>query len=831
MRVTLTLFVFFNAFYLLGNFEVEKGNKPLWVHSIQEVESESTLQDGGYHYLLTDYQVHIPKQEVYRHIVVKLLNSDGVQYLSDVSMDYDPTYQRLVVHAIQIKRANEVIDKLKNAKIQTIQREGNLDRNMYDGAVTAMINLPDVRENDILEYAYTIINFNPVNEGNFSDQIYQEYYTPINRLYSRVVTNSDYPIRYQLKNGASTPKKVVRGLIKEYVWDQEIVLAKITDNNTPEWFDAKKHVLISTFSNWADVVNWVVPLYTSEDINIEDFDTRLIGVVGKEKRVSGIINWVQDDVRYLGFESGIGAYKPNSSPKVAHQRYGDCKDKSLLLVSLLRIEGIEAYPLLVNSYMKNKIGGLLPSNQVFNHCVVQYTLEDENYYVDPTYSNQGGDFETKQFPNYGMGLLIKDGVNQLLKIPPKGKGKVKIKEIFTVEESGNGNAKLFVRTSYYGNRADAIRDFFESNTQAIIKKEYLNFYSTIYPEISSTQDVKILDNSRTTLNEVFIEEYYEIENFWKKEETEGGSYGEFEPLVLNSLMNYPTTVKRTMPYGLGTPYFFSQVTEVVLPEEWQIAPDFTEIKGDGFVYRNKIEIKGNRLFITNVYDLTKSYIKADSVSKFLKQHEQINKGIAYQIMYTDEEEGFQVSWISICIVCLSLLIGVWVFMKVNREFDPVSESTQEGLAIGGWLILSGIGITISPLVFLKQVFVAEHFDETVWTALLNGSIENALEITLLFGLEIGYNFLFLIFTVFMVIQFYKKRSSFPKMILIYYGVALSMPILDSYLVSEYMMYDVEFMDPEVIKVSVQTFIAGVIWGLYYTMSTRVKNTFVNRYTP
>ncbi|MFT6323307.1 MAG: hypothetical protein ACJAWO_000859, partial [Halieaceae bacterium] len=80
MRVTLTLFVFFNAFYLLGNFEVEKGNKPLWVHSIQEVESESTLQDGGYHYLLTDYQVHIPKQEVYRHIVVKLLNSDGVQY-------------------------------------------------------------------------------------------------------------------------------------------------------------------------------------------------------------------------------------------------------------------------------------------------------------------------------------------------------------------------------------------------------------------------------------------------------------------------------------------------------------------------------------------------------------------------------------------------------------------------------------------------------------------------------------------------------------------------------------------------------------------------------
>ena len=53
---------------------------------------------------------------------------------------------------------------------------------------------------------------------------------------------------------------------------------------------------------------------------------------------------MQDEVRYLGLENGISAYKPSSPNKVYNQRFGDCKDKSLLLVTMLNQMNIEAYP-------------------------------------------------------------------------------------------------------------------------------------------------------------------------------------------------------------------------------------------------------------------------------------------------------------------------------------------------------------------------------------------------------------------------------------------------------------------------------------------------------
>lgn len=826
MRLILTTLLIFLSFLSTGNSLVRKQAKATWVNLIEGKENNEITKEGDFHYLLTDYQSNISTQEVYKHYVVELLNSNGVQSLSDLSMDFDPSYQKLTIHQVVIKRGGKVLNKLPEAKIQTMQREGNMERNMYDGSVTAIIHLSDIREKDVLEYSYTIKNFNPINQGNYSEKLYQEYFTAVNRVYSRVVTNSSNPIKFQLKNGATKPKKIVNGSVKEYIWDVKNALAKNTDNNVPMWYEDKSYVLISTFKDWLDVVNWALPLYNSEPLDIENFDESFIGL--DKNRITEIINWVQDEVRYLGFESGIGAYKPNSPKTVAKQRYGDCKDKSLLLVSFLRNEGIEAYPLLVNSYKNGHISSQLPSNQAFNHCVVQYRLDGENYYVDPTYSGQGGDYSKKQFPYYGKGLVVKKGESSLVKIPMEGKGKIKVKEVYTVNEKGTGSANLWVRTSYYGNRADGIRDYFKSNTKESIKKEYLNFYSTIYPEIISTQNVKIIDNSKNSTNEIFVEEYYEISNFWKNKEELGYTYCEFEPLVLNSLLGYPQTVSRTMPYDLGTPYYYSQETEVVLPEEWQVFPDETEIKGDGFVYRNRIVTEGNRLFITNTYDLTKSYINADSVSKFLQQHEQINNGISYQVSYSGNEEGFKISWVSVLIVCLSILIGVFVMLKIHREFDPVPEYLEEGQPFGGWLILSAIGITISPLVFLREIIISEHFDENTWNVLLSGALGNSFEMTMIVGLEIFYNFMFLIFSIFLVIQFYQKRSSFPKLIVIYYGLALIVPVIDSYLVSEFMMYEVDFMDEEVVKSFVQTFISGVIWGLYYTLSSRVRMTFVNR---
>jgi transglutaminase-like putative cysteine protease len=74
-----------------------------------------------------------------------------------------------------------------------------------------------------------------------------------------------------------------------------------------------------------------------------------------EEYILEAIRFVQDEVRYLGVETGINTHKPYPPSQILAQRFGDCKDKSLLLTTLLQARNIEAYPVLVNTSLKQSL--------------------------------------------------------------------------------------------------------------------------------------------------------------------------------------------------------------------------------------------------------------------------------------------------------------------------------------------------------------------------------------------------------------------------------------------------------------------------------------------
>ncbi len=78
-------------------------------------------------------------------------------------------------------------------------------------------------------------------------------------------------------------------------------------------------------------------------------------------------------------------------PAVVVQRgYGDCKDKALLLTSMLRALGIDARPTLVSLATHDGPASMLPAPEVFDHVVVQARLAGREYYLDPTRHGQAG---------------------------------------------------------------------------------------------------------------------------------------------------------------------------------------------------------------------------------------------------------------------------------------------------------------------------------------------------------------------------------------------------------------------------------------------------------
>lgn len=828
LHFLILFFIFFHS-TIVSAVNIPITPLPTWIKNINYKLSTTSEDGAGYRYLLIDLQDNIVKKTAYKHYAIKILNAEGIQNMSDLDFTYDPSYQKLNIHQIHIIRDGEIIQKTNDSNFQTFKKETNSERFVYDGTQSSVINLSDIRENDIIEYAYSIIGFNPINNGNYGRTFYQQNTTPINRIYNRLVTNSKNNIQYKLYHNALEPIILNSKNEIEYVWDLNAEDFKLYDNNTPAWYDFYKRVSITTFNNWKQVVDWAIPLFKYNKEDVVNINLQLTPNTSREEKILEIIRFVQDDIRYLGFESGISAYKPHSPKKVYNQRYGDCKDKSLLLVALLKKEGVTAFPLLVNTYEKDELSDKLPSNQVFNHCVVNITHENKNYYIDPTISNQGGDLDHISFPDYTYGLPIKHHETELLKIPKQKLPKLTINETITIDSIG-GNATLKIISNYSGNKSDYIRSYFNTSTKESINKDYLNFYSSLYPNIELFSNVKIKNDYRNTTNKITTEENYIIKDFWLKNEDKANIYCETYPLVLETIVDHTNSAERSMPYYLGNSQAFSQKTTINIPEDWPIENTETKIQSEEFDYENIVKGFGKSIEITHNYTLKKDFIEGEKVADFIKKHDEIKREFSYYLLYNKDLETFKMSWVSILLTLITLALGVYISIRIYKNLNPNPLQENTNLTIGGWLVLPAINIVITAFVILFQLFSEDFFNHNIWVGILNSDLDNSYQILFFVAAELIYNVLYFTFTILIIILFFNRRSNIPILISVFYVVSFTIPLADTLITSEIFPSNLIDSDiSETYKDITRSAIAAIIWIPYFHISDRVKNTFIKRY--
>lgn len=94
------------------------------------------------------------------------------------------------------------------------------------------------------------------------------------------------------------------------------------------------------------------------------------GAEAPRQRLEAILADLRRKVRYVAVEIGAGGYRPSQPAEVLERGWGDCKDKSLLLVDLLARAGIEAHPALVLNAAGRRIDREFPSPAQFNHVIV-----------------------------------------------------------------------------------------------------------------------------------------------------------------------------------------------------------------------------------------------------------------------------------------------------------------------------------------------------------------------------------------------------------------------------------------------------------------------------
>jgi transglutaminase-like putative cysteine protease len=784
-----------------------------------------TGQQSGYYYLLLDKQQHVRLEEIHHHYAYKLLTAEGVQQMSDITVSFDPKHETLIFHEVLIHRDGQAINKMP-AQIKTIQHEESMDRFLYDESFTAIINVTDVRVGDVVEYAYTVKGSNPVFSGKVMQEFYADMRFPFEKKLFRMVVPTSVPIEIRNVNTVIEPS--IEHLTNEshYLWVKERSNGLISDSNAPDWYNPFQRVVISSFKSWQEVSEWGTQLYKVSDSEKQLLWREADKVIGEsqgEEFIMKAIHFVQDEIRYLGFESGLNGYKPHSPLKVWNQRFGDCKDKSLLLCTILQSRGIEAYPVLVNTVDRDKLTDGLPSAVAFDHCVAQFRFDDKIYNIDPTVSNQGGSLNAYWFPDYRVGLPLNNSTG-LTEISTTGAGYQKETQIFKLDSIGGG-ADMEVKTVYEGRMADHQRSYLSNTRRDAVQKSYKDYYADQYPDLVMTADLIVQDDRAQ--NKLTTIEKYRIKKFWESDDVAAGSiYCKVRAVPLESYFNVSGSLDRTSPYGLTFPLDKRFEIQIHTPTEWSIESEKDRIETDYYQYDYESSYRDSVVTVSTAYTTKTDAVPVDALEKFLADHNKMYGNLSFHLTWTPSQPVTDApKWPGFVMLSIILVGAAYLAFHGYKAYDPQPfYPSAWGMPIGGWLVLPAIGVILSPLRLAVDFFKSPEFlnGENWVINYVNGHpLLSALGVT-----EQIYNVSLAVFSVLMVILFFQRRSSVPKLMIYYYAVPAVWTVVDPILV-ELIAPGQNSGDP---TLSIfQAVIGAAIWIPYFSLSHRVKRTFVNTY--
>ncbi|MDH5178179.1 MAG: DUF2569 domain-containing protein [Gammaproteobacteria bacterium] len=160
--------------------------------------------------------------------------------------------------------------------------------------------------------------------------------------------------------------------------------------------------------------------------------------------------------------------------------------------------------------------------------------------------------------------------------------------------------------------------------------------------------------------------------------------------------------------------------------------------------------------------------------------------------------------------------------------DNNSNEDKDLKGLGGWLILVGIGVVLSPIRLLVT-FVPLYipiFQDGTWEMLTTEGAEayNPLWAPMLM-LEIGYNVIMVFVSIYLIYLFFTRHYLFPKVMIVVMAASIVFIPLDAWLITFIVPGEAVF-DSETLREFSRVLIAGCIWIPYMLVSKRVKLTFV-----
>ena len=605
---------------------------------IKTAPSQGKYPNAGALILLCDEKIELKPQNTavyYEHILIKILNERGKQDFSEAVISYDSTYEKVELEYARTIRPDGAVVPVGSRHIRDVSKYLNFP--LYSNARARIISFPEVAQDCIIEYKYKIYRNQLINEDDFVASYRLQEAEPVIQANFKLIIPAKRSLHYKILNqdynkSQANLEPVIKEYpeYKEYIWEFKDIPAIIPEADMPPISKINPIILISSFDSWQEVYDWWWDLALDKIQADQAIKQKVVDLTQEKEttleKVQAIYNFCAEDIRYVAVEYGQAGHEPHKAADIFFNKYGDCKDQAILLITMLGQIGLECYPVLIGTDDYLNLEEDFPSVN-FNHCIAAVKLDQELIFLDPTCS-------TCSFGNLPAGdqqrkVLIFTDTGYEIKTTSVGPAQYnRLRQTLKIEINPDETIKAEREVLTFGLYDASQRFWLKYSSEEAISESLKQAIQGISPAARLKQyDIQNLDelNKNVILNYSFSGQEY-----W----TKAGSLRIFPQLAI---LDTSVVAKQVRRYPLDLGLSTTKITEldVILPRRFKLKylPDNFKKSNPWLEFSVEYHLKGSHLYFKQIIQIKRRYVLLSEYLKFKEFLEDISTQIRQRVVF------------------------------------------------------------------------------------------------------------------------------------------------------------------------------------------------------